>query len=76
VGGVNDDIRPRFWAWVCGAGGRGVPKWRLDSVGNDAEVTIGGMLCDQQHYDMLKAFAEAESRSKPTWSNDIDQDVS
>ena len=27
-GGVTAAVRARFWSWVCGAGGRPVPKWR------------------------------------------------
>ena len=57
------------------AAGCGCVCRRLDSVGSDAEVKVGGMMCDVSQFDMLRAFAESECASSPTWAVDIDQDV-
>lgn len=49
---------------------------RFELVVNDAEVKVGGMLCDRSHFDMLKSFAESEAKgSGASWAADIDQDV-
>ncbi len=49
---------------------------RFELVVNDAEVKVGGMLCDRAHFDMLKSFAESEAKGAgATWAMDIDQDV-
>ena len=48
---------------------------RRDCAASDAEVAVGGMMCDDSQFRMLKSFADSEAAKKPVWTEEIDQDV-
>lgn len=48
---------------------------RRDCIGSDAEVAVGGMMCDESQFRMMRSFADTEAARAPVWAEEIEQDV-